>query len=65
MISALTELAKEIRLKGGQLTTLFGENDDVVNKCISTWGIDTVYWNRDYISKKRDKSLIDLCKKLM
>ena len=65
MISALTELAKEIRLKGGQLTTLFGENDDVVNKCISTWGIDTVYWNRDYTpyAKKRDETLVKICER--
>ena len=64
MIGALGELAKEIRKKGGQLVTLFGENDKVVEKCIDTWGIDLVYWNKDYTpyAKKRDASVEKLCK---
>jgi deoxyribodipyrimidine photo-lyase len=65
MIGALGELGKEIRQKGGQLFTLFGENDSVVEKCIDAWDIDTVYWNRDYTpyAKKRDSSIEKLCKK--
>lgn len=65
MIGALGELAKEIRKKGGQLVTLFGENDKVVSKCIDEWGIDAVYWNRDYTpyAKKRDASLEKTCLK--
>lgn len=64
MIGALGELAKEIRKKGGQLVTLFGENDNVVEKCIDTWGIDAVYWNKDYTpyAKKRDASVEKICK---
>ena len=66
MISALQELARVIRLKGGQLITLFGKNDNVVAQCIETLGIETVYWNRDYTpyAKKRDASLLELCKKM-
>lgn len=65
MISALDELSKEIRKKGGQLVTLFGENVDAVSRCIDQWGIDTVYWNRDYTpyAKKRDAALEALCLK--
>jgi len=65
MISALGELSKEIRKKGGQLITLFGENVDAVSRCIDQWGIDTVYWNRDYTpyAKKRDAALEALCLK--
>jgi len=65
MINALEELGKEIRNKGGQLVTLFGENDNVVDKCIDTWDIDAVYWNRDYspYAKKRDLSLEKMCLK--
>ena len=66
MIEALGELSKEIRSKGGQLVTLFGENENVVFKCIESWGIDTVYWNKDYTpyAKKRDAQVERLCSKL-
>ncbi len=66
MISGLTELAKEIRLKGGQLKTLFGKNEDVIAKCISTWNIERVYWNRDYTpyAKKRDLAVVNICNQM-
>ena len=65
MIGALGEVSKEIKQKGGKLVTLFGENDTVVEKCIDSWGIDCVYWNRDYTpyAKKRDASLEKMCRK--
>jgi deoxyribodipyrimidine photo-lyase len=65
MIGALSELAKDIRQKGGQLYTFFGQNEDIVGQCIDTWGIEGVYWNRDYTpyAKKRDHQLQKLCEK--
>ena len=65
MIRALGELTREIRRKGGNLVTLFGENNTVIGQCIDEWGIDAVYWNRDYTpyAKKRDTSLEKMCLK--
>lgn len=63
MINALTELRKEIRGLGGDLVTLFGKNETVVNKCIDEWNINAVFWNRDYspYAKKRDKAVEKVC----
>lgn len=66
MIGALDALKHEIGSNGGKLTTLYGENNDVVKRCISQWNIDTVYWNKDYTpyAKRRDAMLIKMCIKL-
>lgn len=64
MICALGELQEKIRSKGGQLVTLFGNNVNVVSKCIDLWDIECVYWNRDYTpyAKKRDAQIEKLCR---
>lgn len=66
MIGALKELDKQIMAKGGKLLTFYGDNNDVVNECVKKWGINTVFWNRDYTpyAKKRDSKLEKLCEKL-
>lgn len=65
MIGALRELAKDIRKKGGQLVSVFGDNNTVVEQCIDSWDINTVYWNKDYTpyAKKRDAALEKMCLK--
>ena len=66
MISALKELDKQLVKKGGKLLTFYGENNEIVNECIKKWGIDAVFWNRDYspYAKKRDSKLEKICKKM-
>ena len=66
MIGALKELDKQLGAKGGKLLTFYGDNNEVVNECVKKWGIDSVFWNRDYTpyAKKRDNKLEKLCKKL-
>lgn len=63
MIGALDVLKHDIGVIGGKLVTLYGENNDVVKKCISQWDIDKVYWNKDYTpyAKKRDAKLSKMC----
>jgi len=65
MIQSLNELKRDISALGGKLVTLYGENDEIVRKCIDTWSIDAVYWNKDYTpyAKKRDAKIMALCNK--
>ena len=63
MIDSLGVLKNEIKKAGGKLVTLYGENNKVVETCIREWGIDAVYWNKDYTpyAKKRDGKLAEMC----
>lgn len=65
MIGALNVLRRDISRLSGKLVTLYGDNDTVIQSCIDEWGIDAVYWNKDYspYAKKRDASLEKVCLK--
>lgn len=64
MIEALAELNRELMGKGGKLLTFYGENVDIIEECVERWGIDVLFWNRDYTpyAKKRDAKIEALCK---
>jgi deoxyribodipyrimidine photo-lyase len=64
MIESLKELSSEISKKGGRLYTFYGNNINVIKKCLSTFQIDCVCFNKDYTpyAIERDTSIVELCK---
>lgn len=65
MIESLEDLESQISNKGGKLYCFYGHNEKIVGQCIKDLNIDVVCFNLDYspYAIKRDKGIIDLCKK--
>jgi len=63
MIESLQDLASQISKSGGQLITLYGHNNKVVEDCIKSLNIEIVCFNTDITpyAKERDAKLVSLC----
>lgn len=64
MIESLSDLNGEIKSKKGDLYTLYGENEQVINYLLNKHKIDAIFLNNDYTpySKTRDNKIMKLCK---
>jgi deoxyribodipyrimidine photo-lyase len=63
MIESLEALAEAIAARGGRLLTLHGSPSQVVASLIAEFGIDAVFFNRDYtpFSLRRDAAIAEVC----
>lgn len=66
MIESLEDLETEIKNNGGKLYFFYGDNNKIIKKCINEFNINIVGFNIDITpyAKKRDNSIINLCKKM-
>jgi deoxyribodipyrimidine photo-lyase len=66
MINSLEELSQQIKKQGGHLYTFYGDNNDIIQKCIRYFNIDVVSFNIDITpyAKKRDSDIQKLCNKM-
>jgi len=65
MLESLEDLRTKIEEKGGKLFFFQGSPHEVVDKCVSSIGIEAVVFNKDYTpySRKRDSAIEHVCKK--
>jgi len=66
MIESLQDLSSQIDKMEGKLNCFYGENDEVIERCIKEFDIQVVCFNVDYspYAVKRDAGIIKVCKKL-
>lgn len=65
MIDSLKELENEIHKQGGELITLFGKQEEVVNQLIRKLNLQGVFFNKDYspYALDRDNKIKQVCEK--
>ena len=65
MIDSLKELENDINKQGGELITLFGKQEEVVNQLIHKLNLRGVFFNKDYspYALDRDNKIKQVCEK--
>lgn len=66
MIECLDDLSTDIKNNGGKLYSFYGDNSKIIEHLIKKLDIEIIGFNFDYspYAIKRDKNIVDLCKKM-